>query len=81
MDSLGSIAMPETLLITKVFDQQSRALANKVSISYAEMIYIFIQRLIHSVAETYILIYYANVNIFMHSVSSGLQGILKLNTR
>ena len=36
MDSLGSMAMPETLLITKAFDQQLRALANKVSISYAE---------------------------------------------
>ena len=44
------------------------------------MIYIFIQRLIHSVTETHILIYYANINIFMHrlSVSSGLQGILVL---
>ena len=28
--------MPETLLITKAFDQQLRALANKASISYAE---------------------------------------------
>ena len=36
MNSLGSMAMPETLLITKAFDQQLRALANKVSISYAE---------------------------------------------
>ena len=33
MNSLGSMAMPETLLITKAFD---RALANEVSISYAE---------------------------------------------
>ena len=31
MDSLGSKAMPETSLITKVFDQKLRALANKVS--------------------------------------------------
>ena len=30
------MAMPETLLITKAFDQQLRALANEVSISYAE---------------------------------------------
>ena len=30
------MAMPETLLITKAFDQQFKALANKVSISYAE---------------------------------------------
>ena len=30
------MAMPETLLITKAFDQQLRALANKVLISYAE---------------------------------------------
>ena len=35
MDSLGSMAMPETSLI-KAFDQQLKALANKVSISYAE---------------------------------------------
>ena len=40
------------------------------------------QRLIHSLTETHILINYANINIFMHrfSVSSGLQGILVLNT-
>ena len=71
MDSLGSMAMPETLLITKAFDQQLRALTNKISI----------QKLIHNVTETHILIYYANINIFMHrlSVSSGLQGILVLN--
>ena len=37
MDSLGSMAMPETLLITNVFDQQLWALANKISISYAEL--------------------------------------------
>ena len=36
MNPLGSMAMPETLLITKAFDQQLRALANKVSFSYAE---------------------------------------------
>ena len=30
------MAMPETLLITKASDQQLKALANKVSISYAE---------------------------------------------
>ena len=28
MNSLGSMAMPETLLITKAFDQQLRALAS-----------------------------------------------------
>ena len=36
MESLGSMFMPETLLITKAFDQQLRALANKISISHAE---------------------------------------------
>ena len=75
MDSLGSMAMPETLLITKVFDQQLRALAQFL----CRMMCIFIHRLIHSVTATHILIYYANINIFMHSVSSGLQEILVLN--
>ena len=36
MNSFGSMAMPETLLITKAFDQQLRALADKGSISYVE---------------------------------------------
>ena len=39
MDSLGSKAMPEKLLITKAFDQQLRALAYKASISYATYSY------------------------------------------
>ena len=36
MNFLGSMVIPETLMITKAFDQQLRALANKISISYAE---------------------------------------------
>ena len=72
MNYLGSMAMPETLLITKAFDQQLRALGNKI-------MYIFIHRLVHSVIATHISIYYTNINVFMHSVSSGLHGILVLN--
>ena len=79
MNSLGSMAMPETLLITKAFDQQLRALANKISNFLCRMMYIFIHRLIHSITAVQISIYYANINVFMHSVSSGLHGILVLN--
>ena len=43
MDSLGSMAMPETLLITKAFDQQLRALVNKVSISLLNDVHIHTQ--------------------------------------
>ena len=34
---------------------------------------------VHSVIATHISIYCANINVFMHSVSSGLHGILVLN--
>ena len=42
--------------------------------------FVFIHRLTHSVTAVYISICYANINIFMHSISDGLHGILaKLN--
>ena len=58
---MGSMVMPETLLTTKVFDQQLRALANKVSILLCRMMYIFIHRLTHSVTATHIYICCANI--------------------
>ena len=59
MNSLDSMVMPETLLIT-------RALANKVSISYALHIHTQTDTQCNSNS------YFTNINVFMHSVSSGL---------
>ena len=67
------MAMLKTLLITK-------ATIKGLGLNFlCRMMYIFIHRLIHSVTATRISIYYANINIFMHSISSGLRGILVLN--
>ena len=43
------------------------------------MMCVFIHRLTHSVPAIRVLICYVNINIFMHSVSGKLQGILVLN--
>ena len=40
------------------------------------MVYVFKQGLTHSVKAIHISIFYANINIFIHSVSGGLHGIL-----
>ena len=81
--SVRFMIMPEMLLTKKAFNQQSRVTIKGLGqLSFnllCRMMYVLIHRLIHSVTAIHNSICYANINIFMHSVSGGLHGILVLS--
>ena len=67
MNSLGSMVMPETLLITKAFDQQLRAWPMKSQFLMQNDAHIYTKTDTQCNSNS---IYYANINVFMYSVSS-----------